>query len=471
MRSPRREGGGNSGQEVAVVMAVAAVMAPVQRLQSKKKIRTKQQQQTQHSKQPKSATFSQLKSAPPPKKVHAPPVDFSKIAAAKKAAAKSSAKIEKPQTTVEIGIKEPEPPKLADDDLLPQGFEGAKWKALEDSMIRKERDVKSARCGSIQEGETCVQTGPWRAEPSGRVRMPIQGPQKVEGWVTVDTRRCRNAEGEWGNLSFVLSVEEDFEKQETDEPLREALQQQETSSSQTKTKPTASAKKASASARKAASEKKQQELDELLDLWGTDKQNDLSVGADPCPGSDDDDEDDEEDQNIQADSLGYSQDPAQASTDAGHSGASPSVGEGTGPAKPTNGHSQLSETERQLRGLRKKLRELEELEAKKRSSGGLTDLQETKLAKREELQQHEAHLLQQLKKEKRAAKQAEMIAKAEAAGEELPLKRKKKPTASERKAKQLAAKEASASKCRSLIQILAIVLPVGAAATAAIYWQ
>eukprot|EP00933_Yihiella_yeosuensis_P003570 TRINITY_DN10659_c0_g1_i1.p1 TRINITY_DN10659_c0_g1~~TRINITY_DN10659_c0_g1_i1.p1 ORF type:complete len:350 (+),score=69.52 TRINITY_DN10659_c0_g1_i1:198-1247(+) len=203
MRSPRREGGGNSGQEVAVVMAVAAVMAPVQRLQSKKKIRTKQQQQTQHSKQPKSATFSQLKSAPPPKKVHAPPVDFSKIAAAKKAAAKSSAKIEKPQTTVEIGIKEPEPPKLADDDLLPQGFEGAKWKALEDSMIRKERDVKSARCGSIQEGETCVQTGPWRAEPSGRVRMPIQGPQKVEGWVTVDTRRCRNAEGEWGNLLYL----------------------------------------------------------------------------------------------------------------------------------------------------------------------------------------------------------------------------------------------------------------------------
>merc|ERR1712113_677112 len=54
-------------------------------------------------------------------------------------------------------------------------------------------------------GERCTQTGPWRVDPCGRVRMPVRGPRGVEGWLTLDARKCRNAEGAWGEkyLDFI----------------------------------------------------------------------------------------------------------------------------------------------------------------------------------------------------------------------------------------------------------------------------
>jgi len=78
--------------------------------------------------------------------------------------------------------------------------------------VREARDIKSAKVGVVHQGEQCTQTGPWRADPTGRVRMPVSGPRGVSGWLTLDERSCRNANGELGAiyLSFVdgLSVSE-----------------------------------------------------------------------------------------------------------------------------------------------------------------------------------------------------------------------------------------------------------------------
>merc|ERR1712187_19224 len=65
----------------------------------------------------------------------------------------------------------------------------------------------SARTGgAIQAGERCEQTGPWRADGSGRIRMPVKGPRGIEGWITVDERRCQNAlDKTFGKLCFKLA--------------------------------------------------------------------------------------------------------------------------------------------------------------------------------------------------------------------------------------------------------------------------
>eukprot|EP00401_Gymnodinium_catenatum_P027949 CAMPEP_0117579768 /NCGR_PEP_ID=MMETSP0784-20121206/64806_1 /TAXON_ID=39447 /ORGANISM="" /LENGTH=452 /DNA_ID=CAMNT_0005379707 /DNA_START=22 /DNA_END=1377 /DNA_ORIENTATION=- len=90
---------------------------------------------------------------------------------------------------------------------LPKGDVGTVWEALEDSIVREGKDTKSARCGgAIQVGERCEQTGPWRADTSGRVRMPMKGPRGLEGWVTIDERRCLNMlDKTYGNLCFKLA--------------------------------------------------------------------------------------------------------------------------------------------------------------------------------------------------------------------------------------------------------------------------
>jgi len=99
---------------------------------------------------------------------------------------------------------------------LPRGDVGTIWEALEDSLVREGKDIKSARCGgSVEAGECCEQTGPWRADPAGRVRMPINGPRKLVGWVTIDERRVQNAlDKTYGKLHFAIAdLENKFQGQ------------------------------------------------------------------------------------------------------------------------------------------------------------------------------------------------------------------------------------------------------------------
>jgi len=91
---------------------------------------------------------------------------------------------------------------------LPAGCDGASWEALEAAIVRQERDVKSSKKGVVQAGEECFQTGPWRADPTGRVRMPIRGARGLFGWVTLDETRCKLATGEFGGSYFKLLQEE-----------------------------------------------------------------------------------------------------------------------------------------------------------------------------------------------------------------------------------------------------------------------
>eukprot|EP00929_Paragymnodinium_shiwhaense_P062344 TRINITY_DN3112_c0_g2_i1.p1 TRINITY_DN3112_c0_g2~~TRINITY_DN3112_c0_g2_i1.p1 ORF type:complete len:506 (-),score=137.96 TRINITY_DN3112_c0_g2_i1:267-1784(-) len=104
---------------------------------------------------------------------------------------------------------------------LPRGDIGSVWECLEDCIVREGRDVKSTRLGGLQAGERCEQTGPWRADASGRVRMPMQGPRGLVGWVTIDERRCQNAlDKTYGNLLFsvaaVLASCEDSEPEDAE---------------------------------------------------------------------------------------------------------------------------------------------------------------------------------------------------------------------------------------------------------------
>jgi len=100
--------------------------------------------------------------------------------------------------------------------LVPKGNFGAVWVALEHGIVRVDRDVKSARVGGFQEGERCVQTGVWRADPSGRVRMPIKDPRGITGWVTIDATKCENVDGSFGTQAFELvdSVKDEALKEE-----------------------------------------------------------------------------------------------------------------------------------------------------------------------------------------------------------------------------------------------------------------
>lgn len=102
----------------------------------------------------------------------------------------------------------------AEEGDLPKGEGGAKWEALEDGCwIREGREIKSQKLGQVPKGKDCVQTGAWRVDPSGLVRMPMKR-DGVHGWVTIDARKCRNADGGFGSLCFMMLQDKEEEVNE-----------------------------------------------------------------------------------------------------------------------------------------------------------------------------------------------------------------------------------------------------------------
>lgn len=131
------------------------------------------------------------------------PIDFSKLMAAKAKAAKSKSGT-KPAASQDVGAAveiEAEAPTYEEFEL---GEEGAIWEAIEDAVVRDGRDVKSAKVGVIQSGERCTQMAPWRFEQKGRIWMQVCGPKGVAGWLAADSSKCRNAEGGWGTRALQL---------------------------------------------------------------------------------------------------------------------------------------------------------------------------------------------------------------------------------------------------------------------------
>jgi len=403
--------------------------------------------------------------APEPKKKATAAIDFAALAAAKAkkaaAAAKKAPAAKAPAAAPQAEDMSVKPAVAAGEGDLPQGEEGAEWEALADGLIRQERDVKSAKRGAVQSGERVTQTGPWRADPTGRVRMPVKGPRGVFGWVSLDERRCENAMGEYGTLLFEFigepaaapevhatpapappsSAAKAKVKGEAKAPVKEA-------------KAPVKAVKASAPATGPA------ELDDLLDEWGVSDNDAPSSGgeseaADEAADEAVDGAADDEEANIA---------PASVSVlDAPQGGNKPSTAAATKAPAPKEAAieaSQLTETEKALRAIRKKIRELDDLETK----GNLTEAQQQKLAGRDDLRQKEASLEAEVKREKKKAKEA---AKIEAGG--VVRKRPKQK-------KGAAGKEAPAAKAKSSgsigpLLVVGVVVAVGACAVTLFFNQ
>jgi len=151
----------------------------------------------------------------------------SKVEATSRAAAPLQSASEESSETVQ---QAPAEGKQAHDDPIPRGEVGAEWEALEDAVVREGLDVKSTRLGGvIQEGERCVQTGPWKGHPSGCVRMPVRGPRGLSGWVTLDSTRCKFADGSMGTRCFALAPPapapepEESEEEDVDDECEEEM--------------------------------------------------------------------------------------------------------------------------------------------------------------------------------------------------------------------------------------------------------
>eukprot|EP00931_Biecheleriopsis_adriatica_P120498 TRINITY_DN95626_c0_g1_i1.p1 TRINITY_DN95626_c0_g1~~TRINITY_DN95626_c0_g1_i1.p1 ORF type:complete len:413 (+),score=120.35 TRINITY_DN95626_c0_g1_i1:75-1313(+) len=351
--------------------------------------------------------FSKLqpKAAAVKKKFQAP-MDVSKLTAAR-----AATKVVKPSRLSHDSAANASVPQAAVEETLPRGSEGAGWEALEDCVVRAERDIKSVRLGALQHGERCVQTGPWRADPNGRVRMPMKGPRQLEGWVTLDARRCRNAEGSWGNLCFKL-CDSSADPMNSKPPAAQAVSQH----------------------------GRDREMDDFLDFL---------VGSDAkAGGSDSGDE-------VLVKSDLPASDPDVCTSDCKPPADQQIVKASTAEQTEKQG---LSETQRQLRAVRKKLREVADLEA--RSAADLGEAQREKVARKADLQQQEADLMAEAAGEERAAKRASGDAP----------RRRKKPAA-ERKAKQRAnAATERKPACGSLACLTTAILPVSFAALA-FAWQ
>jgi len=310
---------------------------------------------------------------------------FAALAAAKRASAQAAKKAAKASVPAQVSKD------ASKDEDLPRGGEGSSWRALRDSVVREDRDVKSSRRGVIQQGEYCTQTGPWRADPSGRVRMPVRGPRQLSGWVTLDARKCKLADGSGGTLDFEFMVEvEDHTTQE------EAPQPQ-----------------VAATAR--------DDIDELLDIFGGDEPQNEPQGE---PDIADDLDDDEPQPSQVEQEMGDDEvmDGAEVQAEVETSSAAD--------AGAQRAASVLTEAQKRLRNIRKKLRELEAVqEHDPEDEAAMTDEQRARAAKRMELREKERLAAKEVAAEERAA-----------AGTSGPRKRKKtKKTPSEQKAKKSSA--------------------------------
>eukprot|EP00930_Biecheleria_cincta_P031799 TRINITY_DN22046_c0_g1_i2.p1 TRINITY_DN22046_c0_g1~~TRINITY_DN22046_c0_g1_i2.p1 ORF type:complete len:533 (+),score=100.78 TRINITY_DN22046_c0_g1_i2:40-1599(+) len=378
-----------------------------------------------------------------PKKKFQAPMDVSKLmkarstagvkapAAQTKPLADSKQSAAKPSNGVAHAPSSTTPEKPED---LPKGDEGFQWEALEDSIVRTDKDIKSARVGALQTGELCTQTGPWRAEPSGRVRMPISGPRGVEGWVTVDTRRCRNADGEWGTLSLKML-------------------------GAPKSKPTPVVEETPAP--KPAPQRrwgaKRDEVSEVLDILG-----DIGFGTQEEANNDDDnamsDDEDAESPDEAAALPDDEADDAEFTADVEVAPRPPPPDSAPPPPPKTvtreETKQELTQEQKDLRSIRKKLREIESLEKLEAP----TDLQNEKISRKGELQTKEAELTREVKKQEAEARRAALG---------LGPKPKRK------KAKSNAKVASSKGSCACLTKTIALSLPLGglAAVVAAYYWQ
>jgi len=255
--------------------------------------------------------------------------------------------------------------------------------------VRETQDVKSARCGSVQEGEICVQSGPWRKEKAGRVRMPVRAPRGVEGWVTLDTSRCCNAEGEFGKVFFRLretqtpqpeatstKVEATAAKApgiddldwllgpETEAPPRASLQT---------AKPTRGAKSKLASTNRPALVSTVQPVEEPEAAL----ENEHTVAE-------------EEEQEVleQKAEKAEKADPGRAARESKAAATRPPVPlevdqKPKATPKPEGAVNVLTASQRRLRALRKKLRDVEAIETK---SGELTEAQRAKISTKNQLE-------------------------------------------------------------------------------------
>ncbi|CAE8684649.1 unnamed protein product, partial [Polarella glacialis] len=182
---------------------------------------------------------------------------------------------------------------------------------------------------------------------------------------------------------------------------------------------------------------KADQLEDLLELWG---------GAEK--GMDDDQEDEEEEE----------EEPSQDKPShkrAEQVGAPRAQASSMEAAAPTKTAAVLSDAQRQLRTVRKKLREIEELEVRELAREELSELQCQKVARKSELQQQEAEALSEAAKEENQTKVKQ------------EKKKRKKESAAARR--ENATKDVRSGSCGSL-QMLALMVPVGAVA-AACFWN
>jgi len=296
---------------------------------------------------------------------------------------------------------------------LPRGDLGVVWEALEDSIVRAEKDIKTAKRGGLQAGERCTQTGPWRADASGRVRMPMKGPRGLEGWVTLDERRCQNAlDQTFGNLCFMIPKEEKKQVQEAasrkavDDDLydllldgyeRDQVAQEEEGEKQSKKDSLAA--EAAASGMSIRQYRKTQA--EIL-------KREAEAEA--------------EEEKEEEEAVPYTEE-APAVTKPGNDASAASAAVAT----------QLTEAQKKLRNTQKKLRDLETLEQKVANTGSMTPDQKAKLEKADEIRATVA--------------QAEAEVAAEASLEASRKKKKKKGGAADKKKRAASGAQERGGSC------------------------
>eukprot|EP00927_Polykrikos_kofoidii_P050375 TRINITY_DN44293_c0_g1_i1.p1 TRINITY_DN44293_c0_g1~~TRINITY_DN44293_c0_g1_i1.p1 ORF type:complete len:470 (+),score=145.78 TRINITY_DN44293_c0_g1_i1:112-1521(+) len=357
------------------------------------------------------------------------------------------------------GAADPSDPNADPRDLpLPRGDVGTVWEALEDSIVREGKDVKSAKVGgAIQAGEQCTQTGPWKADNGGRVRMPVKGPRGLEGWVTVDERRCQNSlDRSFGNLCFKLAPEASSVAHAA--PTK---------------KTTSGAKEEEAKPSKASTEEALED-DPLLDFLVTGAEEHEAVRR--------------EEEAKESDKIAHKQSIAEEAAARGlsvrayrrevaaqKSGRPLEDGEATvaqqsmengqaivaPPAEPELQGVALTDAQKRLRAVQKKLRDVELLEEKlgKAGRGSATAEQLSKLERGPEL------------RELVAEAEAEVAAEAKEAAAAAGKKKKKKSTTAADKKKKKGAKEDTASgACGGMTFAAAGVVAVAALA-AGVYFR
>mmetsp|Transcript_69016 Transcript_69016/g.179357 ORF Transcript_69016/g.179357 Transcript_69016/m.179357 type:complete len:452 (+) Transcript_69016:58-1413(+) len=383
---------------------------------------------------------------PVPKKQAPVPMDVSKLMAAAKAKAKAKAAASTPGKPAAAAKSSAAggPEALAgqhaaeaapEDGELPLGHYGSIWEALEDGIVRESRDAKSVRLGGVQQGECCTQLEAWRPDPTGRVRMRIRDPRRVEGWVTLDARKCRNAEGTWGTLCFQL----------TDRKVTDQEEGEPKGSSQPKSR-------------------RRDEIEELMDIFGA-----APPPAVEARSGSDEEEDGEEHLGVGAGGKAKRRSRvsggARRAKRAVESAASTAVAAPPPPqqaAPPTE--PMLSEAQKRLRSIQKKLRDVEALEAKLKTTGSLTAEQQEKVARAWKLRQEEKGTQQEIEEEARAAKAASSGAK-----------RRKKPTVAKQSGQPGQVKQKASSKgstCCMLRTIFPLLLvAAGATYVLALRWE